>query len=135
MNPILNIIVAVFQILIAIGIIVFWVYFFRYENKNPEKGAVYLGFERSFPPADLGWVTPTLLISALGLLLDQLFGIFFCIISGSALIFLGLLDISFNLQQGGYKGKRSNIILNLTINLICIIAGPLFLLYGWVNFQ
>ena len=131
---IIDIIVAVFQILIAVGIIVFWIYFFKYENKNPEKGAIYLGHERSFPPADLGWITPTLLISAVGLLLEQPFGIFFCIISGSALIFLGLLDISFNIQQGSFKGKKSDMILNLTINLICIVAGPLFLIYGWMNF-
>ena len=131
---IIDILVAVFQILIAVGIIVFWIYFFKYENKNPEKGAIYLGFERSFPPADLGWITPTLLISAIGLLLGQAFGVFFSIVSGSALIFLGLLDISFNIRQGAYKAKKSDIILNLTINLICIVAGPLFLIYGWMNF-
>ena len=130
----MEIVVAILQIIIAIGIIGFWLYFFKFENKNPERTAVYLGFERSFPVADLGWITPLLIISAVGLFLEEPFGIFFTVMSGSALVFLGLLDISFNLQQGGYKGKESDIILNLTINLICVIMGPLFLIYGWMNF-
>ena len=130
----IEIVIAILQIILAIGIIGFWLYFFKFENKNPERTAVYLGFERSFPVADLAFLTPLLIISAIGLLLGEPFGLLFNIMAGSALVFLGLLDISFNLQQGGYKGKKSDTILNLAINLICIILGPLFLLYGAMNF-
>jgi hypothetical protein len=131
----LNIIVAILQILLALGFIGFWIYFFMVENRDPENTEIYLAFERSFPVPDLGWVTPTLLVAAIGLLIDEIFGLFFTIISGSALIFLGLLDISFNIQNGGFKGSASDVIMNLFINLICVIFGPLFLWYAWSIFS
>jgi len=127
----LNIIIAILQILLALGFIGFWIFFFAVENRNPENTEIYLAFERSFPVPDLGWITPCLFVAAIGLILDETFGIFFTIISGSALIFLGLLDISFNIQNGGYKKSPSDTIMNLFINLICVILGPVFLWYAW----
>ena len=129
-----SILIAIFEILIAVGLIGFWIYFFLVENKNPEKSAIYLGFERSFPVPDLGWVTPSLIIAAVGLLSEQPFGIFFTITSGSTLLFLGLLDISFNIQNGGYTKNIGDIIMNLFINLVCVIFGPLFMIFAWGEF-
>jgi hypothetical protein len=130
----IDIIIAILQILLALGFIGFWIYFFAVENRNPENTEVYLAFERSFPVPDLLWITPCLIISALGLIMNQAFGVFFTIISGSSLIFLGLLDISFNIQNGGYKGSISDTIMNLFINLICVILGPIFVIYAWTIF-
>ncbi len=127
-------ILAIFQILIGIGFIGFWIYFFLVENKNPKNTEVYLAFERSFPIPDLCWATPCLLIAAVGLLLEQRFGIFFSITGGSAMLFLGLLDISFNAKNGGYTGEIADTIMNLAINLICVIFGPIFMIYGYLNF-
>ncbi|MHA1718413.1 MAG: hypothetical protein ACTSWX_06180 [Promethearchaeota archaeon] len=126
-----NTLIAIFEILIAVGLIGFWIYFFLIENKNPEKSDVYFGFERSFPIPDLGWATPSLIIAAIGLLLEQRFGIFFTITSGSALLFLGLLDISFNARNGGYTTNIGDTIMNIFINLVCVIFGPLFMIFAW----
>jgi len=131
----LNIIIAILQILLALGFIGFWIFFFLVENRNPENTEIYLAFERSFPVPDLGWITPCLLVAAIGLIINEGFGLFFTIISGSALIFLGLLDISFNVQNGGYKKSLSDTIMNLFINLICVILGPIFLWYAWTIFS
>jgi len=130
----IDIIIAILQILLALGFIGFWIYFFAVENRNPENTEVYLAFERSFPVPDLLWIMPCLIVSAIGILMNQPFGIFFTIISGSALIFLGLLDISFNIQNEGYKKSISDTIMNLFINLICVILGPIFLIYAWTMF-
>lgn len=129
-----DITIAVFELLIAVGLIGFWIYFFLVENKNPEKSDVYFGFERSFPVPDLGWVTPSLIIAAIGLLSGQSYGIFFTITSGSALLFLGLLDISFNVQNKGYTTNISDTIMNLLINIVCVIFGPWFMIYAWSKF-
>jgi cbb3-type cytochrome oxidase subunit 3 len=131
----IHIILAIFQILIAIGFIGFWIYFFAVENKNPENSETYLAFERAFPVPDLGFVTPSLFVSAVGLFLNEPYGIFFTIVSGSALLFLGLLDISFNIQNGGYTKDISDTIMNLFINLVCVIFGPIFLIYGFNVFM
>ena len=126
--------IAIFEILISVGLIGFWIYFFLFENKNPEKSEVYIGFERSFPVPDLGWVTPGLIIAAIGLLSEQKFGIFFTITSGSALLFLGLLDISFNVQNKGYTTNIGDTLMNLLINIVCVIFGPLFMFFAWSQF-
>lgn len=130
----INIIIAILQILFSVGLIGFWIYFFKVENRNPERTEIFLGYERSFPVPDLFWITPSLIISAIGNLMGERVGIFFSIISGSALVFLGLLDISFNAQHGGYTTNKSDTIMNLTINLLCVIIGPIFIIYGWWNF-
>jgi hypothetical protein len=125
--------IAGLQIFLVIGFIGVWIYLLKYELKSPERSETSRAFEKAFPVPDLGWLTPVLAISAVGLLMNQWFGVFFTIVAGSSLIFLGLLDISFNLQNGGYKGKTWDIIFNLVINLICVVYGPLFLVYGWMN--
>ena len=129
-----NTLIAIFEILIALGLIGFWIYFFLIENKNPEKSEVYFGFERSFPVPDLGWVTPGLIIAAIGLLSEQRFGLFFTITSGSALLFLGLLDISFNVQNKGYTTNIGDTLMNLLINIVCVIFGPIFMIFAWGQF-
>lgn len=125
-----SIVLAIFEILIALGIGGFWVYFFLIENKNPDHSAVYFGFERSFPLPDLFWLVPCLIFAAIGLLLIQKFGVVLTIASGGALIFLGLVDISFNARNGGYTTKISDTIMNLFINAVCVIFGPLFIYFG-----
>ena len=129
----MNLIVAGLEIFMTAGIIGFWIYFFLVENKKPNQREGYLEFERSFPLPDLGWAAPCLIIGAIGLIIDQKFGFVFSIAGGSALIFLGLLDISHNLQYGGYKGEKLDIILNLIVNVFCIVFGPIFMIFGWIN--
>jgi hypothetical protein len=129
----MELIIAGLEIFLAVGFFGFWFYFFIVENKKPDQREGYLEFERSFPLADLGWVVPCLLGGAVGLILDEKFGIFFSITGGGALIFLGLLDVSHNLQYEGYTGAKFDIALNLIVNLICLIFGTIFLIFGWFN--
>lgn len=122
--------IAVFELIIAVGLVGFWVYFFAVENQNPEKTPVYLAFERSFPLPDLGWLTPALVIAASGLLSGKSIGVVFTIAAGGGLLFLGLLDISFNTQNKGYTTSLGDTFLNITINGVCVIMGPLFIWWG-----
>lgn len=130
----LETLLAVFQILLAVGFVGFWIYFFRVENRNPARDAVYLGFERSFPVPDLCWATPCLVISAVGLLTGQRYGVFWTGLAGSALLFLGLLDISFNLRHGGYTTNKADAVTNVIINAVCVIFGPVFVWFAWIHF-
>ena len=125
---------AILQILFGIGVLGFWIYFLIVENKDPEKTEVYLVFERSFIIPDIGWVAPCLFISAVGLFTNQTYWIFFSIAGGSAIVFLLLLDFSFNIQQKTYsKEKRKENIIEILVNILSLIAGPLFMLYGFFN--
>ncbi|TAL33242.1 MAG: hypothetical protein EPN93_14515 [Spirochaetes bacterium] len=120
--------IAVLEFIFAAGIAGFWVYFFLVENKNPEKSQVYLGFERSFPLPDLGYLVPVLLAAGYGLLNNHHFGYILTITAGGGLIFLGLVDIGFNAQNKGYSSNIGDTIMNLFINLACVIMGPVFII-------
>jgi len=130
----MDIIIAILQMLSVIGMVSFWIYFLIVENKDPEKTEVYLVFERSFILSDLGWVVPCLFISALGLFTNQEYWVFFSIAGGSAILILLLLDFSFNIQQKNYsKERRKENMLEIILNILCVILGPLFMLYGFFN--
>lgn len=134
MFGILELFFVIAQLIGAGYLIVYWIYFWFVERKNPKNSQVYIAFESSFPLADLLCFTPSLLIAAIGLITEQRFGVFFVTIAGGVSIFLGLLDLSFNLQQGQYKGKISDTILNFVNQGYCFIFGILYLIYGFLNF-
>lgn len=130
----MEILIAILQIAFGIGVIGFWIYFLLVENKDPQKTEVYLVFERSFILPDIGWIAPCMFISAYGLIASQGYWIFFSIAGGSAIVFLFLLDFSFNIQQKTYsKQKRKENIVEILVNIFSLIAGPLFMIYGFLN--
>ena len=130
----IEIILAILQIILAVGIVGFWIFFFKVENKDPEKEEWYLKHERSFPLPDLGLITVCLLIAATGLLIGERFGIFFTIVAGGGLMFLGLIDLAFNLQNGLFKTKNMDAYMSISIVSIVLVMGILSLIYGYVNF-
>ena len=130
----IEIILAILQIILAVGIVGFWIFFFKVENKDPEKEEWYLKHERSFPLPDLGLITVCLLIAATGLLIGERFGIFFTIVAGGGLMFLGLIDLAFNLQNGLFKTKNMDAYMSISIVSIVLIMGILSLIYGYINF-
>jgi hypothetical protein len=130
----IEIVLAILQIILAVGIVAFWIYFFMVENKNPENEEWYLKHERSFPLPDLGLVTVCLLVAAVGLLIGERFGIFFTIVAGGGLMFLGLIDFAFNIQNGLFKTKNMDAYMNIALVAIVLIMGVLSLIYGYFNF-
>ena len=133
---ILNIVISIFQILLAIGIIGFWIIFYFTEYKNRKWTEVEFKHELSFPLPDLGWITPNLIVASIGLLLEQDFGYIFSIIGGSGMMFLGLIDLAFSIQNGNFKVKERgfNAYISLIIVSIMLIFGPIFIIYGGFHF-
>ena len=131
----LNIVFAIFQLLIAVGLIGFWVMFYFTEVKNRKMSEVEFKHEISFPLPDLLWVLPNLIVAAIGLLLEQWFGYFFTVTAASGMMFLGLIDLAFNLQNKKFNVKeyKFDAVLSIFIVAIMLIFGPLFLIYGGFN--
>jgi heme/copper-type cytochrome/quinol oxidase subunit 2 len=131
----LNIIFAIFQLLIAVGLIGFWVMFYFTEYKNRKMSEVEFKHEMSFTLPDLGWVLPNLIIAAIGVLLEEWFGYFFTITAASGMMFLGLIDLAFNLQNKKFDIKKYGFDAYMSIFIVAImlIFGPIFLIYGGFN--
>lgn len=147
-------IVALLQLALALGFIGFWILFFAEDacrvsgprladclatgkSTDCARPALacerYLAFENSFPLPDLGFIVPLLLLSAWGIWQNRRMGLLTGIMAGSALIFLGLLDISFNLQNARYSTGMIDLLMNGVINLVCVIFGPLLVRFCWVR--
>lgn len=129
----INIIFGIFQILIAIGLVGFWIAFFLGDNSKMSE--VELKHEKSFPLPDLGWVAPTLVIAAIGLLTGQSYGYLFSAIAGSGMMFLGLIDLAFHLQNEGFSVKKRGFdaYMSVFICVLMFVLGPIFIIYGGIN--
>jgi hypothetical protein len=114
--------IAVLELLTAIGIILFWVGFFTVglAPENPPAG--YFVYEHSFPLPD-SILALGLIIAALLLLKGKPLGRSLSLVAAGGLIFLGLIDFSFNIQNGMYAISALDAVLNGFINLWCVGFG------------
>ena len=114
--------IAILELLTGAGLILFWIGFFTIglAPKNPPKG--YMEYEHSFPLPD-GLLAILLLAAGILLLLNNSVGSTLSLIAAGALVFLGVLDFSFNIQNGVYKISKSDLILNAFLNIWCVGFG------------
>jgi len=114
--------IAILELLTAVGLILFWILFFTVglAPKNPPRG--YLEYEHSFPLPD-GLLAILMLVSGTLLLLNNPLGVSLSLVAAGALVFLGVLDFSFNIQNGLYKTSRMDLVLNAFINIWCVGLG------------
>ena len=114
--------IAILELLTAVGLILFWILFFTVglAPKNPPRG--YLEYEHSFPLPD-GLLAILMLVSGTLLLLNNPLGVSLSLVAAGALVFLGVLDFSFNIQNGLYKTSRIDLVLNAFINIWCVGLG------------
>jgi hypothetical protein len=127
------IIAAVLELVLVFGIVLFWVAFFLADEvhiSDPRLKEKYLVFESAFPVPD-AYLSIVLVIGSIGLWRKKSYGRLFSLIGGASLVFLGLLDISFNTQHGIYLLGLGEAALNLLINLMCLGVGVFLILTVW----
>jgi hypothetical protein len=110
------------MILTGAGIILFWIAFFS-VNMVPENApACYLAFEHAFPPPD-ALLALGLLAAGVLTLRGRPAGLTLSRVCAGGLLFLGMIDISFNLQNGIYGLGTDELISMAAINLWCVGLG------------
>jgi hypothetical protein len=114
--------IPIFCILTAVGLVLFWIGFFTVGLAPEKPPAGYFAYEHSFPPPDIT-LAIVLFIGAMMFLKGNAKGAVILAAAGGGLVFLGILDISFNLQNGMYCTSVMDMILNAFINLWCVIFG------------
>ncbi len=111
------------QAIFAAGIVLWWAFFFAVARFDPANTATYLAFESAFPLPDLVWLVPLLYSAARANARGDASAPIWTAASGGALVFLGLLDASFNLQNDIYLKSLADGLLNGFINIACIGFG------------
>ncbi len=86
----------------AIALIYYWIDFYVKGGVQAVNEDWYIRFQKAFIAADL-WTATCALIGAIGLLAGQMYGALFALITASSLIFLGLMDVTFNIQNNLYR--------------------------------
>jgi len=108
------------QRLTAAAIIAFWTFFWFQRDHMP---AAVVDFELNFILPDLVWVVGLLICSSRWLIARNRRGLLASGAAGGALVFLGLLDLMFNLRHGQYTEAAAQGLLNASINAGCISFG------------
>ena len=119
---------AVFELLTGIGLILFWIGFFTIGLAPENPPPCYFAYEHSFPLPDI-ILAIVILASGMLLLKNKDLGIFLSLVSSGSLIFLGLLDFSFNIQNGIYSASVLDLVLNAFINIWCVGFGAVIAVF------
>ncbi len=114
--------IASLEIVTGVGLILFWIAFFTVGLAPENAPPCYFAYEHSFPLPD-GVLAILLLIAGILLMRSKPGGRALSLVSAGALVFLGLLDFSFNLQNGVYLTSTIDLVLNAFINLWCVGFG------------
>ena len=103
----MTVVISVLLIGTAIGLIYYWIDFYLKESVQVVNKDWYMKFQKAFTIADL-WTAAAAITGAVGLLIDQGFGLLFSLVTAASLIFLGLMDVTFNVQNNLYKLIRTS---------------------------
>ena len=115
-------IIAVLEFLTGVGLILFWIGFFTIGLAPENPPSCYFAYEHSFPLPDF-ILALAVLASSILLLRNKESGKILSFICAGGLIFLGLLDFSFNIQNGIYTLSALDLVLNAFINIWCVGFG------------
>jgi len=114
--------IVILESLTALGLILFWIGFFTIGLAPATPPPGYFTYEHSFPLPDV-ILAAALMAAAWQLPKGTSLGRTLSLICAGALMFLGVLDFSFNIQNGMYVISALDLILNAFINLWCIVFG------------
>lgn len=114
----------------AIATAAYWVEYFTSGKVRSSADPTYVAFENSFPLAD-GYMAACFLIAARMLRRQQPSAVGWGIAAGSAMVFLGAIDTLYNVQQGKYRERTPEMVVETAINAASWVFGPLTMWRLW----
>lgn len=117
----------------GIATIVYWVIWFFVDRQllATLQTDAYFRFENAFPLAD-GWMAAASLLGAVALIRRRPSGILWTLLAASASIYLGSMDVLFDLENGVYSlPDKGNVAVELIINLLSFGIGAYGIFFAW----
>lgn len=115
-------VMGILMVVTGIGIILFWTAFFTVGLAPENAPPCYLAFEHSFPLPD-GVLSLALLYAGFALIKGTTRGATAALVAAGGLVFLGLIDFSFNIQNGMYALSAADLVMNGLLNAWCVFFG------------
>ncbi|MEJ2271458.1 MAG: hypothetical protein P8X91_03010 [Candidatus Bathyarchaeota archaeon] len=127
-------VISLLLVITVIVVIYYWLDFFCRKGVQVIQEEWYIKFQKAFPIADT-WMVICALFAIIGLLTEQEFGLFFTILAASSMIFLALMDITFNFENKMYHLlKTSNEMkIELAGNIWLLFVGITVILFVWTR--
>ena len=114
--------ISVLEIVTAVGFSLFWLAFFTVGLAPVPTPPCYFVYEHCFPLPD-GFLAILLLVAGILLMQNKPWGGKLSLVAAGAMIFLGLVDFSFNIQNGTYLTSTVDLVLNAFLNIWCVGFG------------
>ena len=133
--PSINIVIGL-GLFAAGSIILYWTLWFLapdlIQARHPGAPGyeIYVHFEQAFILAD-GWLALAALIGAIGLWKMRDWGFLFMLLAGGAAIFLGLMDLLYDLQHTMFVPLTGEAAIELVIVALLLCLGPLMIVLLW----
>ena len=132
--PLTTLILAVLLIITALLTVYYWADFYLRGGVQVIEEEWYMKFEKAFVVADLWGITVCSLLGAVGLITEQAYGPFFSLLAAGSMIFLALMDITFNIQNGLYPliALSNEMVFELIINVWTLVLGITLIANLWL---
>lgn len=121
-----------YLLITAAGTVLYWLDFFVSGRVQVRADPVYLAFERAFPLAD-AWMAGCALVGAIGLARCRPWGLLYGLLAAASQVFLALMDVTFNLNEGNYSIVSGAMAFEVLINLVLLAGAPWLVAWLWRN--
>ena len=117
----------------VVATIAYWVVWFGVDREilASAHSQSYYAFENSFPIAD-AWMTFVGSAATLALFHRRASALLWSIAAGTTSIYLGLLDVLFDLENGIYRSvDTGGVVVEIVINVLTLSMGAVVLFWAW----
>jgi hypothetical protein len=124
------------MILAMVLICAYWLIWFGIDRNllASSHASSYYTYENAFPLAD-GWLVLTLVVGVVGIWRRRAFGLLATLMGGGAGVFLGCMDVLFDLENQIYAIKpgadASGPIIEIVINLLTFALSIIIVTWVW----
>jgi len=119
----------------VVATIAYWVVWFGIDREILASAhtASYYAFENSFPLAD-AWMVLTGVAATVALARRRASALLWCLAAGTNSVYLGLLDVLFDLENGIYRSPDGGAVaVEVCINVLTLAMGAVVIGWAWAR--